>query len=196
MRPESIAIAAGAIAIAVGLTRKAAQDSASEPAPKVRYSDAELDALTRLLLSETSNNESKHSADERRAIIQTAINRHLYDARKPTLLQVATPPGIPNWNASTTYRKLWTTANTRFGRAAYTKARAFVKDYLDGNHPNQIGTRQGFLHWSGMRRCAASEIGDRRGKFKCARSQSGGQRWFPVWSVKPDAIEIGRGRFS
>ena len=168
---------------------------------------SEVDALTRMILVETSFNSPP---EEMRGILQVALNRA--QKRGSSVVSVVAPPGIPLWNGSSAYRDWYYQGAERYGESKFRRARAFVEDYLSGRHPNPIGNRTNFVHISGMARCGG-QCGEgkvyskRSGEcYTCANSTgrrcedtgSTGMRCLPSWiqETVPDMIEVGRARFS
>lgn len=139
--------------------------------------DSDVDALARMLISETSFDTSKHSAIEMAQIVYVALNR----ARKTgaSLSQVVQPGG--RWNGGDLYTAL-------FGRASsnprWAEARAFVGEVLGGAYPNMGFS--GFIHPGSMPRppCAPNRV---------EADTLAGRRCIPQWSI--GGTVVGRGQF-
>lgn len=129
-------------------------------------SEADADALARMLIAETS---FSRDPAEMAQIVWVAINRSTTPGR--TLRGVVTPPGLPVWNGSSAYASRFYAApqNPRFAAA-----KVFVREVLSGARPNLIGDRRSFVHPSGMPTppCAENRV---------AASTSAGTRCLPSW---------------
>jgi len=148
----------------------------------VAYDNSSAEGLTRLLLAETSFNRPKK---EMVGICQVAINR----AKKGTpLVDVVTPPGKPNWNASTKFRIRW---NESINWPQYGRARRFVDSVLSGEFINPIGDRTQFLHPRGMPSCDGKNCPAGR---VCSDTVAG-KRCLPKWSTV-NVKTVGGARFS
>ena len=151
----------------------------------IPHTAADVDALTRTLLAETSFHQEPA---EMAAILWVAITRARVNAR--SIAVTVTPPGSPTWNGSRQFRQRWNEAPQwrQWGRA-----RAFVQEVLSGAWPNQIGNRQHFLHPAGMPRCN-SDRSCPSGRV-CADTTAG-PRCLPRWSTTANVKIIGEARFS
>ena len=112
------------------------------------------------------------------------------------------PPGVPNWNASEPYRRMWVNGHTN---PRFKAAKEFVRNILLGKpaatskspaklHPNRIGNRVQFLHPHGMKKCTTSaDCGGRT----CEQTIKG-RRCLPGWSTtaQRNVVTIGGARFS
>lgn len=195
------------IPIGVGLTAfflfKALTPERRVIVADIPFDDADVDALARMLLTETGFN---RDCDEMAQIIWVAINRAKNKGN--TLYDVVTPPGRPNWNGSTAYRnrfyKDWPVDQ-------FNATRDFVVAVLTGQptvthkgpcepkvFSNLIGTRSFFLHPTGMPVC--ENVGDECGTNKVCTETFAGPRCLPYWNVEETSAQgvltIGGARFS
>ena len=137
----------------------------------IPYDSKDLDAVTRLILAETSFNRPHQ---ETAMIIQVCVNR----AKKSglSLAQVCTPPGRPNWNNSKKFRQRW---NESSGWPQFSRTQAFTAKVLDGGFENKIGGRVQFLHPRGMPKCVDGKCPPGR---VCSNTVAG-KRCLPRWST-------------
>jgi hypothetical protein len=152
----------GAVVLGVlllGTTAKAAFDRDD--------SEADLDALTRMLIAETGFTSSKA---EMAQIVFIAVNRARRNGK--TLREVVTPPGTPTWNVGALYRKRFIEA---MQNPRWTAARLFVQDVLDGVYVN--GGFTSFVHPAGMPTppCSSNRV---------EASTVAGVRCIPDWITK------------
>jgi hypothetical protein len=202
---NKLAMAAG-LGIGGILLYRSLKSSSSGGAGILPHNEADVDAVTRGLLVETSFN---RDPDEMAQIIWVMANR----AKKHgnSLAQVITPPGRPNWNKADDFREWFHAGPRRYGKAKFDRAKVFVREVLSGKFPNRIGNRVQFLHPSGMPRCGGDcppgKAWSRRSKkcYTCANTrgrgcvQTGaGNRCLPKWSRDEYANikTVGGGRFS
>jgi hypothetical protein len=150
----------------------------------VAYDEADLNAVTRLLLAETSFNRPEK---EQIGVVMVAVNRARRDGS--SLSTVAVPPGDPNWNASKKFRDRW---EGSIDYPQFNRARDFVQSVLDGEHRNPIGDRTHFLHPRGMPRCDDGECPEGR---TCVDTVAG-RRCLPKWAVGSNVITVDGARFS
>jgi len=150
----------------------------------VPYDEGDLNAVTRLLLAETS---FRRPEMEQVGVVQVAVNRAREDGH--TLSEVAVPPGRPNWNKSQKFRDRW---EESINYPQFPEARDFVEKVLDGGYTNPIGDRVQFLHPRGMPRCNGESCP--RGRV-CVDTVAGA-RCLPEWSVGSNVITIDGARFS
>lgn len=180
----------------------------NKPVPYQRPREADIDALTRMLLVETSFAKSE---EEMGGILQVAINRARIYGR--SLREVVYPPGSPNWNADDAYRSWYLAGPDRYGVAKFNRARDFVRSYLMGSQRNLVGNSVNFLHPGGMPRCGeecgagrvkSRRTGDcytcenNRGR-RCVEVQGYGTRCLPSFSIeKPGqrVFMVGSARFT
>ncbi len=163
---------------------------------------ADLDALTRTLLVETSfldNHPGRQK--EFAAICWLAINRA--NNGNISVADALRPPGRPTWNSSAEYRNRWYNAHVTF-QEKYADAKAYVERLLVRKEiPNPIGARTQLVHPGNLPRCNPSSP-CRTGKngkqvYKCV-----GGRCMPLWSIsksqggsaRHEPIKIGKGIFS
>jgi hypothetical protein len=156
-------------------------------AGRIQATPADIDAMTRTLLAETSFRQESQA--EMAAILWVGLNRARIRGRSIT--ETLTPPGSPmTWNASEKYARRWAESS---GWRQWSDARSFVVDVLSGKWPNQIGDRVQFLHPAGMPRCDSGGVCP-SGR-KCADTTAG-RRCLPSWSTTANVRIIGQGRFS
>jgi len=184
VRPEIWAVIAGAIAVIVGL-RKRAQKSLQSLYSVGEYSGADVANTARMLIAETGFRRSKR---EQAGIVWVAIHRAKKAGagtlRAGALTRVTYRPGIPNWNASGKYQELFDAADRA---RRFPAAKKFVRDILDGKiYPNEIGSRTMFLHPGGMPSCSSGQVGKAMGSKVCVMTTAG-PRVLPRWSSSSHA---------
>lgn len=156
----------GAVVVGVMLLGAVAKAELIPVAFSPEPEDADLDALTRMLIAETGFVRDKN---EMAQIVFVAVNRaRIY---KKSLRVVVTPPGSPLWNGANAYRDGFNKADRN---PRYAAARVFVQSVLDGAYKNAGG--RAFVHPGGMPTppCSSNRF---------ATSTIAGTRCLPEWAV-------------
>jgi hypothetical protein len=169
-----------------------------------KFTDEDVEYLARILVVEAGGHK-----EDWPGIAWVAVNRarRNYGGRGTTIKdQVDTP----RWfgSAGVGYQKVHTgrtpSGRPLLGGQVGRDARAFARAVLDGRVPSPIGDRISFVHYSGMRRCRESEVGEVSGRFICDDHPRYGPRWVPKWIVSPDKggvarsepVDVGRATFA
>lgn len=139
---------------------------------------ADIDALARMILTETDLNLSR---EEMAQIVWVAVNRA--KRNRVTLADTVLPPGNPVWNTGSVYASRFQNAANH---ARWDEARVFVQDVLDGKVAANRGFTS-FVHPRGMPvpPCAANRV---------AMNTQDGVRCMPVWIAQ--GTQIGRAVFA
>lgn len=128
MRKGQIIAAGVVVAGALMLIPRKAQ-AKNQPTLTFGYTDDDVEALARMIITETS---LKASEAEMAQIVFIAINRARRKSVSPRM--VVEPPGKPNaWNAGATYRALYEKADQK---PAWEDAIRFVRRVLGGEFVN------------------------------------------------------------
>lgn len=140
---------------------------------KRRDPQADLNALTRMLIAETDFTRDKN---EMAQIVLVAVNRA--DKYGENIKDVVKPPGIPvSWNAGATYKQRYWSAQSS---PRWSKALQFVQEVLAGKYPNRDYTA--FVHPSGSAVPPCTRTG-----FTTAQTIAGA-RCIPTWAVKGQVV--------
>lgn len=174
------------------------------------WDERDVDAVARMLLIETS---FRHDPDEMRGIIQVAINRAQDDG---TPIRATVTPESPTFSWSSTGKWGDKFHNKVPNYPQYEDAKAFVRDYLQGNHPNRVAHSINMLHHNLMPICGG-DCGEGRAKggihsrnpgqcYTCKNSSGrecvsvpgGTKRCLPAWSNEKHrhVYHLGKARFS
>lgn len=133
--------------------------------------DADIDALTQMLLTET---DFSHTPDEMAQVVYVALNR--MQRKKTNAYSVVYDK---SWNGSADYAKRF---NRMPSHAKWSEARDFVAKLYLGRGPTNRGFNS-FIHPTGMRQppCADNRV---------SVWTFAGYRCFPAWAVNETRIGV------
>lgn len=203
-----IILAASSIGVVIYALQRG-DSTALMPAQIGPWDERDVDALARMLLIETS---FRHDTDEMRGILQVAINR-ANNAGRPFRDAVDPDSPIFSWATGASWRNKYKNQAQTYPQ--YNPAKAFVRDYLQGNHPNRVGASVNMVHQDKMPLCggpcgynqASGGIHSSNSEcYTCKNSRgrdcvsvpSGARRCLPGWMNEKNRTiyHVGEARFA